>query len=123
MTTKTTRIMASNSVWMTASTDRLDELGRIVDNGSRRHPWKILRQDASSTARRLQSPSVGAGALIDRHGDGFLAVEVGVGEIILRADLDPRDVSDPGDAALFVALDDDVCELIGRLSGAPTSGR
>ena len=38
-------------------------------------------------------------------------VEIAVGAVILGAELDPRDVADPGDAPVGVGADDDVGEL------------
>ncbi|MCY1171692.1 hypothetical protein D9M73_118130 [compost metagenome] len=43
-----------------------------------------------------------------------LAVERGVDRVVLSAQLDPRDIAQPRQLPLRVALDDDFAELIGR---------
>jgi hypothetical protein len=56
---------------------------------------------------------VRAGALEDRGDDRGLAAEIGVGAVILRAELDARHVRDADLAALRIGADDDVGELLG----------
>ncbi len=48
------------------------------------------------------------------HQGRHVAVRVGNGAVIHRAQLDAPDVADTGDAPLGVRFDDDVAELLGR---------
>ena len=54
---------------------------------------------------------VRAGALEDGKDQRFLAAEIGVGAVILSAELDAGDVGDAGLAAAGIGADDDVDEL------------
>ena len=49
-----------------------------------------------------------------RHGDPL--VEIAVGAVVLRAELDAADVADARDAPVGLGLDDDVAELAGSIS-------
>ena len=73
----------------------LDELGRIVDDGVLQPVGEALRQ---LVHRRLDlvggRERVRAGQLEDRERDRRIAIEVGVGGIVDRGELDARDVLD-----------------------------
>ena len=118
-TTPTTRAIAMKIVSMT-SCDRLAHEGRrIVDFDvvqARREALLELRHLVPD--RMLDLHDVRA-----RRGDrkprgGRVSVRVSDGAVVHRAELDAADVADAGDASLFVRLDDDVAELLGRRQSA-----
>ena len=61
---------------------------------------------------------VRAGPLEDQERHGRALVEIAVGRVVLRRELDAGDVLEPRDAAVRVGLDDDVAELA-RLGEPP----
>ena len=92
----------------------LDELGRVVDDGivdaAREDLLETLhlRLDALGGRKR-----VGARALEDGKRRGVLVVEIGVQRVVLRPQLDPGDIAQPGHRAVGLGADHDVLELIG----------
>src|ERR1700722_3482894 len=69
----------------------------------------ILSQTACSTWTTFAS-----GVAMTYQGGRNVAVRVGNGAVVHRAQLDAPDVADPRDAPLWVRFDDDVAELLGR---------
>ena len=93
--------------------DRLgDELGRVVDDVIGQARREILREFGDS---RLDlgggCKRVGARPLEDAERDGLLAVEIGIGDVVLGAELDARYVLQRDQAAVLGRLDDDVAEV------------
>ena len=96
-----------------------DELGRVVDDvvlqAFREILGQLLHRGDELVGGRER---VRARPLEDqeRHGGAF--VEVAVGAVVLRAELDPADVGDACDAAVGVGLDDDPLEVVGVVEPA-----
>src|SRR3546814_4038437 len=65
---------------------------------------------------RLQG--VGAGALEDRQGDRRLAVQVAVGDVLARAELDARDILQADQPPVLARLHDYRAELAWRREAA-----
>src|SRR3546814_20240424 len=65
---------------------------------------------------RLQG--VGAGALEDRKGDRRLAVQVAVGDVLARAELDARDILQADQPPVLARLHDYRAELVWRREAA-----
>src|SRR3546814_9638362 len=65
---------------------------------------------------RLQG--VGARALEDRQGDRRLAVQVAVGDVLARAELDARDILQADQAAILARLHDYRAKLAWRREAA-----
>ena len=89
-----------------------DELGRVVADVVV-EPFREARLqldhgvlDALGGRQRIRS-----GALRHQHRDRRLPQEEAVGGIVKRAELDPRHVAQPHDAAVLARLDDNVFEL------------
>ena len=102
---------------MTTSSDRLDdrlvdlvdrfgdELGRVVDDVVGRGPGG-KSADSSSIVAWIslgRGQRVGAGPLEDAERHRRLAVEIGVGDVVLGAELDARDVLQLDQAAVLAS--------------------
>ena len=113
MTTSTTRRIASRIVSMHRVDRLLDELGRIVDDGVFRCPaGNAWRQLVHGRADRLGGRQrVRARPLEHRDRDRGIAIEIGVRRVVLRRELDPRDVLEAHHRVCGL-LDDDVGELV-----------
>ena len=114
MTTRTTRTIASSSVWTTSIHRLLDEFGGIVDDRVIDAGREILLEPLHLLLDgfgRLQG--VRAGTLKDAERRRNVVVEIGVERIILRAEFDARDIAQMN-LAVGVGADDDVAELLRR---------
>ena len=89
-----------------------DELGRVVDDVVGEARREILGELGD---RRLdlvgRRERVGARPLEDAERHRLLAVEIGVGDVVLGAKLDARDVLQRDQAAVLGRLDDDIAEV------------
>ena len=94
---------------------RLDEVGRIVDHRIADARREVLGQSAHLG---LDGPSrrqrVRARPLKDDEGGRHLVIEVSVDRVVLRPELDARDIAHAHDRPVGAGLDDDVLELVGR---------
>ena len=75
---------------------------------------EVAEVDAENTEVELVS-------LEDADGDGVLVIEIGVGRVILRAELHARDVAD-ADGQLSRMLDDDAAQVLDA-KAVPERGR
>ena len=76
---------------------------------------KLFDASSSSASTALRGRQrVRAGQLEDADADRGVAGEIGVDGVVLRAQLDPRDVAQPGQPSLIVGLENDVAEFLRR---------
>ena len=89
-----------------------DELGRIVDDLVGEPGRKIRRQVLHRVLDfRRRCQRVGARPLEDPERHGRLAVEIGVGDVVLGAKLDAGHIPKQDQPAVLGRLDDDVAEV------------
>ena len=91
----------------------LDELGRVVGDPVAHARGEALGELLHGVEHGAGGREcIGAGPLEDADGGGHLIVEIRVGGVAERAELDPRDVAHARHASVGVGSDHDVVELL-----------
>ena len=91
----------------------LHKVGDVIEDGVLHVVGKTRRQFGQRGADQLgHVQRIGAGRLIDRQHRGRGGIELAIGRVVLRAQLDPGDIGQPHDRAVAVGPDDDPLELL-----------
>jgi hypothetical protein len=112
MTTNTTRRTASIRVVQDGCDRGTDELGGVVVDAVSDAWREALLELAQAAMYGVGGgDGVAAGELEDAEGDGVVAVHVGAGGVVARAELDAGDVAEADHIALVTGFEHDVAEF------------